>query len=335
MNALVLGAAGFLGINLVDALRAAGVEPRCGRRKRTNVLPLRSRKAHLVHADLDDPTSLAEAMAGCDVVFHCAGHYPRHSLDRAGAFATGLGQLHRVLDVAAESGVRRLIYVSSTASVAPNPDGGPSDERHVHPAMPGFGVYHDLKWAMEAVALAETRLEVLVACPAACIGPWDLRVGTSALLVALARGMNPPHPNGIVSIVDTRDVARALVAMARHPAPPRRILLSGGSHDFQGLLERLAARYGVAPPSPPLSDAAALAFADLEEGRAAREGGRAGLSREIADLIVHGLPLSAALAETALGMAWTPLSDTLDAFDDWGRRMRMLPPLPTPLETSP
>lgn len=335
MNALVLGAAGFLGINLVDALRAAGVEPRCGRRKRTNVLPLRSRKANLVLADLDDAASLAEAMAGCDVVFHCAGHYPRHSLDRAGAFATGLDQLRRVLDVAAASGVRRLIYVSSTASVAPNPAGGPSDEHHVFPAMPGFGVYHDLKWAMEAVALAETRLEVLVANPAACIGPWDLRVGTSALLVALARGMDPPHPDGIVSIVDTRDVARALVAMAAHPSPPRRVVLSGGSYRFQALLERLAARYGVAPPSPPLADADALALADREEARAAREGGRAALSREIADLIVHGLPLSARLAETTLGLAWTPLSDTLDAFDDWGRRMRMLPPLPSSLETSP
>lgn len=331
MTPLVLGAAGFIGLNLVDALRAEGIEPRCGRRRRTNVLPLRSRKVAMVPADLDDPASLDAAMAGCDVVFHCAGHYPRHSLDRDAAFATGLGQTERLLDAAVRSGVRRVVYVSSTSSVAPNPDGGPSDERHVFPTSPGHGVYHDLKWEMEQRFLAERRVDVTVACPSACIGAWDLRVGTSALLVALARGMDPRHPEGVVSLVDTMDVGRALVALGRHAAPPRRVILSGESRSLHGLLVAVAERYRVPPPSPPLSADAALAYADAEEARAAREGGRAGLSREIADLIVHGVPLDARLAETALGMRWTPLATTLDTFDEWARRMRLIP-TPEPLQ---
>lgn len=335
MTPLVLGAAGFLGLNLVDVLRDAGVEPRCGRRKRTNVLPLRSRKVAMVHADLDDAESLVGAMDGCDVVFHCAGHYPRHSLDRDAAFATGLRQSEAVLDAAACAGVRRVVYVSSTATVAPNPDGGPADERHVFSRAPGHGVYHDLKWAMERRFLAEDRLDVVVACPSACLGAWDLRVGTSALLVALGRGMNPAHPDGIVSLVDTADVARGLLAMADHPAPPRRVILSASSQPLHALLVTLAERYGVTPPSPALPAEAALALADAEEARALRDGGRAGLSREIADLIVHGVPLSARLAETALGLRWTPLSTTLDTFDAWARRMRLLPPLAPSQELSP
>lgn len=325
---LVLGAAGFLGINLVDALLAAGITPRCGRRKRTNVLALRQRKVPMVHVELDSPEELVQAMAGVDVVFHLAGHYPRFSLDHDGALQTGLGQLDRVLDAAAAAGVRRLVYVSSTATVAPAP-GRASTETDVFASSPGFGTYHDLKWQMERRASQETRLEVLTACPAACLGPWDLRVGTSAMLVGLARGLPVPHPDGIVSWIDARDVAQGLIALARLERPPRRVLLSAGSMRLQALLDLGGARYGT-PPPPALSDAEAIAFADAEETRAQAQGGRAGLARELVDLIIHGVDLDTSLARSSLGLTFRPLEDTLGAFDEWARKVRILPPTTSP-----
>ena len=332
MKVLILGAAGFLGINLVDRLIADGIVPTCGRRKRSNVLALRSRKVPMVLTDLDDADTLAEAMAGVDVVFHMAGHYPRLSLDRDAILETGTRQMRNVLDAAAAARVGRLIYASSNASVAPRPD-GPSDERDVYPTMPGIGPYHDVKWAMEALAFAEERTEVLVACPSGCLGPWDMRVGTSALIVALANGKDVPHPDGIANLVDVRDVAAALVRLAQHPQPPHRVLLSGSDQPLHALLCDLAMRYGVPQPSAPLSATDARAFADAEELRCSKEGGRPWLSREIADLIINGTPLDTSLAERELGARWTPLPDTLDALDGWARRMRFIPESPA-VETS-
>ncbi len=325
LRPLILGAAGFLGLNLVDEFAAQGIAPRCGRRVRTNVLELRRRKVTMVQAELDSPEQLAEACAGVDIVFHLAGHYPRLSLDLPGALEMGLRQLEHVLDAAARAGVRRLIYVSSSATAAPRDSGSPSTEADVFDRVPAFGTYHALKWHMEARALREERLEVVVACPAACLGPWDLRVGTSALLVGTARGLQIPHPDGVVSWVDARDLALGLLRLALHPAPPRRVLFSAGSLRLQPLLEDLARRYGVPAPAWPLSPAEALAFCDAEEFRAARYGGRPALARELADLIIHGVPLDAALARGALGITFRPLSQTLDAFDDWARRVRILP----------
>jgi dihydroflavonol-4-reductase len=326
MTIAVLGAAGFLGLNLVDALQAHGETPRCVRRHRTNVLALRQRKVPMAHADLDDVEDLVLALSGANTVFHVAGHYPRHSLDPDVAVATGVRQMNNVLAAAAHAGVRRLIYVSSTATVAPA-FGRPSTEHDVFPAAPVFGTYHALKWRMEQLALAERRLEVIVACPAACLGPWDLRVGTSALIVALARGMDPPHPDGWVSWVDARDVAQALVRLAAHPGPPRRVILSAGSTPLHPLLIALARRYGAPPPSAALSALEAIALADREEAQALRDGGRARLAREIVDLIVHGVDLDSTLARSALGVSFRPLDETLDAFDDWARRVGILPSL--------
>jgi len=323
----VLGAAGFLGVNLVDALLAHGEHPRCVRRQRTNVLALRQRKVTMVTADLDRRDEVHEALLGAGTVFHLAGHYPRHCLDPARSLETGLRQLSNVLDAAAAARVKRLVYVSSTATVAPAA-GRPSNEHDVFTDEPRHGLYHALKWRMEALALAERRLEVVVACPAACLGPHDLRVGTSALLVALARGLDPPHPDGLVSWVDARDVALALVRLGTGGAPPKRVILSAGTTRLHALMIALARRYGVAAPSPALPAARAIALADAEEARARVDGDRARLSREIADLIVHGVELDATLARTTLGLGFRPLETTLDAFDAWARRVGTLPPHP-------
>ncbi len=324
MSTAILGAAGFLGVNLVDALLARGERPRCVRRARTNVLALRQRKVPMAQADLERREELYEALRGIDTVFHLAGHYPRHCLTPEATVATGLRQLEHVLDAAAAAKVQTLVYVSSTATVAPA-GGRPSTEADVFEAAPQLGPYHELKWRMEQRALEETRLDVRVACPAACLGPHDLKVGTQALLVALALGLDPPHPDGWVSWVDARDVAVGLVRLAEEPAPCRRVVLSAGTSRLHALMLALAARYGVARPSAPLPAPQAIALADAEEARALAHGGRARLSREIADLIVHGVELDASLSRRALGLEYRPLYETLDAFDAWARGVGILP----------
>ncbi len=332
-RALILGAGGFLGLNLHAHLTAEGatngaeqLEVRCGRRRRSNVLTLRRRGADLVLADLDQPESVIEAMRGVDTVFHLAGHYPRLCTDPLGTMSLGLRQLEVALDAASTAGVNRMVFVSSTATVAPpTPPAPTATEADVYTEPPGIGLYHELKWRLERRVLDEDRFEAVVACPGACLGPLDWKVGTSALLVATAHGRCPPHPDGYVNLVDARDVARCLATLGRMPAPPRRVLLVGHTRRAHSLLQMLARRYDAPPPPPPLTAAAAIAFATAEEDRVEGTTERPAIAREIADLIAHAVPVDASLAEEALGATWTPLEDTLDAWDAWARRMGFLP----------
>lgn len=314
---LVLGANGYLGLHVVDALRAEGVEPRCGRRKRSNVLGLLSRKANRVLADLDDPATLREAMAGVRTVVHVAGHYPRTSLDPAGSLALGLRQATTLREIAEEAGVARFVYVSTTATVAPRADGQPSTEADVFPAAPDWGLYHSLKWEMERVFCASTRMEVRLALPAGCIGPGDLRVGTSAMVVALVRGMDPPHANGVVPLVDPRDAAIAIARMAVRDEAPARLILSAESLRLHDVLVRAAATLGLPAPSPARSDADFLALARRSEEESLQTGKRPALSVEIAELTVHGVPLDGTLATRALGLHYRPSTESLTDFVRW------------------
>lgn len=328
---LLLGAGGFLGLHALDALRAQGLDPRCGRRRTSNVLGLRARKARMVEADLDQEESLVAAMRGCRLVLHLAGHYPRTSLHPEATLRAGLGQTRRVLDAAARAGVQRLLYVGSTATVAPVA-GRPSKEVDRFPQAPTIGLYHRLKWEMERLVLAEGRLETRVALPSACLGPGDLRVGTSALLIALVRGEDPPHPDGWVDLLDARDLGLGLARLLLAEKAPRRLIFAGHGRRLHPLLRALAARYGVRAPSPPLPPAEAQARADAEETRAEAERRRPRLSRELVDLILHDQRLDARLARRLLGVRPRPLEQTLDDTVAWARRLGLLP---SPTEPHP
>lgn len=323
MNVLVLGAGGFLGLNAVRAFLAHGITPRCGRRARGNVLGLRGLGAPLVVTDFNDPASLAGAFAGVDVLVHAAAHYPRFSHDLDATVARGLAELDGVIEAAVAAKVRRLVFVSSTATIALRDD-RPSTEADGFTECPSWGTYHALKWHLERRVLGEQRLEVCIVNPAACLGPYDWKVGTSALMAATARGIPPPHPQGFITTVDARDVGEALVLVAQHPSPPKRLVLANEAADVHALLTRLALRYGVAPPPPALAPDVARALADAQEEEAAKTGGRAQLARELVDLIVHSPRLDASLSRS-LGLQYRPLEDTLSAWDTWARGMGILP----------
>jgi dihydroflavonol-4-reductase len=323
MTTTVIGGGGFLGLNLIDALAESGIKPLCVRRARGNVLGLLSRRVPMVVGDLSDSNVLAEALKGTKVVYHLAGHYPRTSLHRQAALDRARSETQVVLDASARAGVQRLIYVSSTATVAPA-EGRPSTEADRFPSPPGLGVYHDVKWAMEDLVDREDRLHTITVCPSACLGPHDLRVGTSGLLVALARGMDPAYPRGLVSVVDVRDVAEALVRLGTLASFPSRLILSAKTHDLEALMTELARHYGVSSPGRALSPEAAIRFSDEEEERVERDGGRAALPREIADLIIHGVHLDGSFAENTLGFRYRPLTETLQAFGAWATKVGLI-----------
>ena len=322
---LILGAGGFLGLNAVRAWLDAGVTPLCGRRPRGNVLGLRELGVPLVVTDFSSRDSLVAALSGAEVVIHAAAHYPRFSTLPELTLRQGLAELNQVLDAAARAGVRRLVFVSSTATIARRGDGQRSTEAQAFTEPPDYGTYHQLKWALEQRALAEDRLQVTIANPSACLGPHDWKVGTSALLLATARGLRPSYPAGLISTVDARDVAQGLRRLATMEAPPRRLILSGGEFDAHALMARLAQRYHAAPPLEPMRADEARALADAQERHALEHGGRATLARELVDLIVHSPALDAGLSR-ALGITYRPLSETLDAWDAWALRMGLLSP---------
>ncbi|HWZ84718.1 MAG TPA: SDR family oxidoreductase [Thermoanaerobaculia bacterium] len=120
LGVLVTGGAGFIGSNLVDALLERGARVRVlddlSNGKRENLAHCASR-IEFLEGDIRDPEVCARACRDVAVVFHQAalGSVPRSMKDPSSSIAVNVGGTANVFAAARDSGVRRVVYASSSS----------------------------------------------------------------------------------------------------------------------------------------------------------------------------------------------------------------------------
>jgi nucleoside-diphosphate-sugar epimerase len=127
VKVLVTGGAGFIGSHIVDRLLAEGHSVRVldnfatGRRE--NLLDVLS-DIELVEGDIESYEDVQNAVSGCEVVLHQGAlpSVPRSVQDPLKSNATNVTGTLNVLLAARDSGVRRVVYASSSSIYGANPD---------------------------------------------------------------------------------------------------------------------------------------------------------------------------------------------------------------------
>jgi nucleoside-diphosphate-sugar epimerase len=199
LTALVTGGGGFVGRAVVNQLLARGDYPdlaECG--------------VEVWRGDLADATVVAQACAGCDVVFHVAakagiwGHY-------RGYHDANVVGTHNVLTACRRHGVSRLVYTSSPSVVF---DGRPMsgvDESVPYPAR-HHSHYGATKALAEQAVLAanDKNLRTVALRPHLIWGPRDNHIVPRLLRQARAGTLRRVGDG--TNVVDTTyvdDAARA------------------------------------------------------------------------------------------------------------------------------
>jgi UDP-glucose 4-epimerase len=125
-SALVTGGAGFIGSHLVEALLAGGcrvtVLDDLSSGKERN-LPASDGNLRFVRGDIRDRRAVADAVAGCEAVFHLAAvvSVPKTTQDPVGSAEVNEAGSLNVLDAARRAGARRLVFASSSAVYGDDP----------------------------------------------------------------------------------------------------------------------------------------------------------------------------------------------------------------------
>ncbi len=223
-HVLVTGGTGFLGGRLVERLLIeCGAKPRVLVRDYARAAKLARfglDRIALVQGELGDSGSLARAVAGCSVVFHCA-------LDRGNRQSNVNGI--NALVAACLQQKARLVYVSSFAVYEPLKDGDLDES--IAPVRSGSR-YADTKLQVEELVLEAVRkdgLDASVILPTIVYGPYGKAWTTSpANQLATGTVVLPEKGEGLCNAVYVDDVCQALIRAARMPAARgRRYLISG------------------------------------------------------------------------------------------------------------
>jgi nucleoside-diphosphate-sugar epimerase len=101
MRVLLTGATGFTGSYVVPLLLQQGADLRCLVRHSSDTRSLPAERVELAYGDLNDETSLETALRNVEVLVNVA--------------SLGFGHAQNIVNAAAAAGVRRAVFISTTA----------------------------------------------------------------------------------------------------------------------------------------------------------------------------------------------------------------------------
>src|SRR5262249_3111129 len=117
MTTLVTGATGFIGSHLARLLVEQGAQVRALVRPASRLAAIRDLPLQIVHGDLRDAASITPIVRGVDQVFHVAADYRLWARDPRDIYDSNVVGTRNLLEACRASGVERLVYTSSVATI--------------------------------------------------------------------------------------------------------------------------------------------------------------------------------------------------------------------------
>ncbi|RLC72220.1 MAG: NAD-dependent dehydratase [Chloroflexi bacterium] len=267
-KALVTGATGFIGANLVRELLRQGFKVRALVRKESDRRNIEGLDMELAFGDLREPQSLEKALDGCEVLFHVAALYtfwvPRPEV----MYEINVKGTENLLRAALRKGIKKVVYTSTESTIGVDRKTGLGNENlFAHPEEL-TNHYKRSKFLAEKVALhmSEEGLPVVVVNPTTPVGPYDIKpTPTGQFILSFLNRRLPAYVNTGLNLVNVEDVARGHVLALERGRPGERYLLGNENLTFREILRMLGWLTGIRPPRIRLPLFLALATGYLSE----------------------------------------------------------------------
>jgi dihydroflavonol-4-reductase len=315
----VTGGTGFLGRALVARLRERGDEVVALARSGEAAEQLAASGAAPLRGDALDEDALVAGMRGCDLAFHVAGVNTLCPTDRRPLYRVNVEGATTAVRAAARAGLGRLVLTSSAATLG-EAEGTVGDEGTVHRGA-YLSDYERSKHLGERAALAEATargIDLVCVNPSSVQGPGRSG-GTARILLAYLNGRLRAFVDTRLTLVDIADCAEGHLLAADRGRAGERYVLAGATLRSREALDIVSELTGVRHRPLLLPPAAATALAGpVEAGfRLARR--RPPLCRAMVRTLLHGHAYDGGRAARELGLAYTPVRETLRRTIEWAR----------------
>jgi dihydroflavonol-4-reductase len=227
--ALVTGANGHLGNNLVRLLISKGVPVRASVRNIKNKEPFAGLDCEVVQADITDKQSLINALQGVETFYAVGAAFKLWAKDpKKEIYDVNLDGTKNTIEAAAEAGVKRIVYVSSIAAL--NYSKLPTKESN------GYNpdrrdMYYNSKNDGERLAFELAKkhnIELVAVLPSAMIGSEafaPLNVSYNIISLILKKEI-PVETNITLNWIDVKDIAEGCYLAATKGRNGERYILA-------------------------------------------------------------------------------------------------------------
>ncbi|NML40842.1 NAD-dependent epimerase/dehydratase family protein [Chitinophaga sp. G-6-1-13] len=227
--ALVSGANGHLGNNLVRLLLSKGIPVRASVRNLKNKEPFAGLNCEVVQADITDKASFVRALKGVDTFYAVGASFKLWAKDpRKEIYDVNIEGTRNTIEAAAEAGVKRIVYVSSIAALdytrlpAKESNGYNPDRRDMYYNSKNDGE----KLAFELAK--KHQIELVAVLPSAMIGAVayaPLNVSYNIISLILKKQI-PVETNITLNWIDVKDVAEGCYLAATKGKNGERYILA-------------------------------------------------------------------------------------------------------------
>lgn len=270
MRALVTGGSGFVGCHVARELVERGVSVRALVRpnsRRDNLSDLDPRLLEFYCGDLTDPTSLREAIRGCDILYHVAADYRLWTRDPQELYRANVQGTRDLLQAAKDAGVAKIVYTSSVGALGIPKDGTPGTEATPVSEADMIGHYKRSKFLAEAEAqrFANEGLPVVITNPSTPIGERDIKpTPTGQIIVDFLNRKMPAYVDTGLNLIDVRDVAIGTILAGERGRFGERYILGNQNTTLKEMLDLLSDITGLSAPKVKMPYAVAYVAVGIE-----------------------------------------------------------------------
>ncbi len=249
--ALVTGASGFIGSNLVRVLLEDGIAVRALVLAGDRGQNLEGLALERVEGDLRDAASLARAVDGCDTVYHLGAIFDYWIPESVEMYRVNVEGTVRLMRIAREAGVKRVVHCSSVAALGTLPGEELADENTPFNNWNSADDYTFSKYMAEKEAFRfnDDRMGVVAGLPCLPFGRNDITpTPTGMLAERYVTGQNPSVFEGGVNVVNVRDVAAGLHLCATRGRPGQSYILGGHNVTYAEFAQAICGAAGSKVP---------------------------------------------------------------------------------------
>ncbi len=318
---LVTGANGLIGSAIIRHLLMERRKVR-GLRRADSDLRLLSDVSHQiewVEGDVLDVMALEKAFEGVTHVVHTAAVVSFVPKDRSQMYEINVGGTVNVVNVALNTNIEKLVFVSSVAAL------GRPDPRMIDTEKPTV-INENQKWEESPLNshygkskyLAELEvwrgiaegLSAAVVNPSMVLGEGDW-TRSSTQLFKYVYDENTYYTEGLINYVDVQDVAAVVTKLLFSDIKNERYILSGGHVTYKVLFEKMAAGFGKKAPSKKIAPLLAEIVWRVEVFRSWLTGGRPLITKETAKTSRTQFIYDGQKVKKTLGFEYRTLDETV------------------------